>query len=55
MASKSMANGDTGVASHSRSASRPFSVIEYTVRARFPTCSFFPSSRPMEERRFTSR
>src|SRR4029450_9843730 len=47
IASKSIANGDTGVASHSRSTWRPASVIEYTVRRRFPTDSRLAAPPPL--------
>jgi hypothetical protein len=55
MASKSIANGDTGVASHSRSTWRPASVIEYTVRGRFPTYSRLAATSRMAASRLTSR
>jgi hypothetical protein len=55
MASKSIANGDTGVSSHSRRVCRPCSVIEYTVRGRFPTYSRLAAASPMASSRLTSR
>jgi hypothetical protein len=55
MASKSIANGDTGVSSHSRSTCRPASVMEYSVRGRLPTYSRLAASKPMAASRLTSR
>ena len=54
IASKSIANGDTGVASHSRSTWRPASVIEY--RPRPPPHARAPAATsPMASSRLTSR
>ena len=55
LVAESIANGDTGVPSHSRSTCRPASVIEYTVRGRFPTYSRLAATSRMAASRLTSR
>jgi len=50
MASNSRTGPRPGVSSHDRSVRRPFGVMEYTVRGRFPVCSLVALASPWATR-----